>query len=499
MKNSFLLYFFVIVVIAGGCRDQAGNKKLPNIIFVVVDDLGWRDVGFMGSEFYDTPNIDRLAGEGMTFTNGYAACAVCSPTRASILTGRYPARIGITDWIRGRYSGFKVPEDKKYPDGYDSNPNRALLTPKNPHWLKHSEVTIAEMLKQKGYTTGHIGKWHLGPDEWLPTSQGFDVNIGGEDYGQPPVYFDPYKRGKFYIETLPPRRKGEYLTDREGDEAVKFIRQNKDKPFFLDLWHYAVHTPLQAKKNYIENAKKRAVSLGIDPLGPDEDAGGIFRTKIPLHGQRNPTYAAMIKSVDEAMGKVLSALDSLGIRDNTIVVFFSDNGGHIVSTDNSPLRMGKGFPYEGGIREPLIISYPGITDEGSSCDVPVSSIDFFPTVCSWLNIDIPDSLVIDGKDISPLLKGEYDLGREDLFWHFPHYWWGQNVRPYSIVRSGDWKLIKHYEGGEELYNLKEDISETNNLAESNPEKRKELENKLDNWLKIVDAKLPLPNPEYKKE
>ncbi len=496
MKYLFLFTLIFIGLTFTGCNNQTGKEKLPNIIFVVVDDLGWRDVGFMGSKFYATPNIDALAADGMIFTNGYAACAVCSPTRASILTGRYPARIGITDWIRGRYSGFKVPQDKKYPEGYDKSPNRALQTPKNPHWMKHSEVTIAEMLKQKGYATGHIGKWHLGPDEWLPTSQGFDVNIGGEDYGQPPVYFDPYKRGKFSIETLSPRKTGEYLTDREGDEVVKFIRENKDRPFYLDLWHYAVHTPLQAKKNYIENAKNRADSLGIDPLGPDEDVGGIFRTKIPLHGQRNPVYAAMIKSVDEAMGKVLKTLDELSLRDNTIIIFFSDNGGHIVSTDNSPLRMGTGFPYEGGIREPLIISYPGVTKGGSNCDVPVSSIDFFPTICSWLDIDIPDTLIIDGKDITPLVKGKSAIDREDLFWHFPHYWWGTNVRPYSIVRSGDYKLIKHYEGGIELYNLKDDISETNDLADENPEKRKELEIKLNNWLEEVGAKLPVPNPDY---
>ncbi len=497
MRRNLSIGIIVILMtfVFGGCSGHRPDKKLPNIIFVVVDDLGWRDVGFMGSRFYDTPNIDRLAGEGMVFTNAYAACAVCSPTRASILTGRYPARIGITDWIRTRYAGVEVPGDKKNPTGYDQKPNRTLMTPRNPYWMEHSEVTIAEMLKPLGYVTGHIGKWHLGPGDWLPTSQGFDVNIGGEDYGQPPNYFDPYRRGKFSIETLPPRRKGEYLTDREGDEAVKFIKTNKDKPFFLDLWHYAVHTPLQAKANYIENAKQRADSLGIDPLGPDEDVAGVFRSRLPLKGQRNPTYAAMIKSVDEAMGKVLKTLDELNLRQNTIIIFFSDNGGHIVSTDNSPLRMGKGFPYEGGIREPLVISYPGVTSEGTRCDVPVSSIDFFPTICNWLDVDIPDTLVIDGKDITPLLKGGNDIGRQDLYWHFPHYWWGQFVRPYSIVRSGDWKLIKFWEGGEELYNLKDDISETVNLAETHPGKRIELEKKLDNWLKETGAKLPRPNPE----
>ncbi len=496
MKKPLILFLVLTGIAFVSCKDQLNNQKPPNIIFVVVDDLGWKDVGFMGSKFYDTPNIDQLASDGMVFTNAYAACAVCSPTRASILTGRYPARIGITDWIRGRYSGFEVPEDKKSPTGYYNNPKRALQTPKNPHWMELSEVTIAEMLKTKGYTTGHIGKWHLGPDEWLPTGQGFDVNIGGEDYGQPPIYFDPYKRGKFYIETLPPRKEGEYLTDREGDEAVMFIRENRDKPFFLNLWHYAVHTPLQAKENYIENSKMRADTLEIDPLGPDEDVGGIFRTGIPLQGQRNPTYAAMIKSVDEAMGKVLKILDSLDLRENTIIVFFSDNGGHIVSTDNAPLRMGKGYPYEGGIREPLIISIPGMTQPGSSCDVPVSSIDFFPTLLSVLEIDIPDTLIIDGRDLTPLLADKKGFDREDIFWHFPHYWWGMHVRPYSIVRSGDWKLIKHWEGEMELFNMKDDISETKNLADENPYKRIELEDKLNKWLKETNARLPIPNPDY---
>jgi len=454
----------------------------------------------MGSKYYETPNIDRLASQGMVFTNAYAACAVCSPTRASILTGRYPARIGITDWIRGSYSNIKIPENKQNPTGYEERTDRLLLTPENPYWLEHEEVTIAEVLKTKGYVTAHIGKWHLGPSDWLPESQGFDINIGGEDYGQPPGYFDPYKRGRFSIASLPPRQKGKYLTDREGAEAVIFIRDNKDKTFYLNMCHYAVHTPLEAKEDYIKQCKDRAQLLGLEPLKSEESYIEKFRTKIPLEGQRNPTYAAMVKSVDDAVGKILKILEEHKLTDKTIIVFFSDNGGHIVSTDNTPLRLGKGHPYEGGIREPLVIKWPGKIKPGTTCDEPVSSIDFFPTFCRTAGIEIPEDQIIDGLDLTPLLEQAGSLGRQDLFWHFPHYWWGIKVKPYSIIRSGEWKLIRFYENNKlELYNLKNDISEKNNLAEKIPVKAEELNRKLTEWLKDINAKMPKENPNYEPD
>jgi len=501
MQKLKILAFFLSVIflfLPVSCKQKTTESKPnPNFVFILVDDLGWKDVGFMGSRFYDTPNIDHLASSGMVFTNAYAACAVCSPTRASILTGRYPARIGITDWIRGRYSGVTIPADKKNPTGYDTIPSRKLLTPKNPFWMEHEERTVAEVLKKKGYATCHIGKWHLGPSDWLPETQGFDYNIGGEDYGQPPTYFDPYKRGKFSIESLPPRKNGEYMSDRLGDEAVRFINAHKDDPFYLNMCHYAVHTPLEAKEDYIKEFKTRADSLHIPSLSPDEEYTGIYRTHIPLKGQRNPTYAAMIKSVDEAVGKIMNALQTNHLLEKTVVVFFSDNGGHIVSTDNSPLRMGKGFPYEGGIREPLVISYPGSIEAGTKSDVPVISTDFFSTFCTLAGVSLPKDRIIDGWNLVPLLKGGTLTDNRDLFWHFPHYWWGQTVKPYSIIRSGKWKLIRFWEDGhQELYNLATDLAEQNNRVVDHPEKVTELSKKLDEWLGNVGARIPKPNPEY---
>lgn len=492
-----LAWFFLGLVIAG-CQKAAPPPK-PNIILIVVDDLGWRDLGFMGSSFYETPHIDALAASGIHFTEAYAAAAVCSPTRASILTGRYPARIGITDWIRGRYSGVKVPADSINPYGYDTIPGNALLTPKVPIWMEHSEVTLAEVLQDAGYVTAHIGKWHLGPEGWHPEQQGFDFNFGGADYGQPPSYFDPYEEGGFRIESLPGQRAGEYLTDREADEAVQFIRQQADSPFFLNLWHYAVHTPLQAPDSITAKyLAKQASRPDLPPFREEDRTEARFASKTPLEGQRNPIYAAMIERVDAAVGRIIRTLDALDQRRNTIIVFFSDNGGHIVSTDNAPLRMGKGFPYEGGIREPLIVSWPGKIDAGIHSNVPVSSIDLFPTLLQLAEIPIPDTLQLDGLDISPALHQSGTIARPALFWHFPHYWWGDTVKPFSIVRAGEWKLIRHYEDDRyELFNLAQDASETHDLSLEMPEKVAELRSMLDSWLVETKAVLPIPQGEPK--
>ncbi|MEZ4825516.1 MAG: sulfatase [Bacteroidia bacterium] len=487
------IFLLLTVVIFSGCdRYSPENPPQPNIIFVLVDDLGWRDTGFMGSKLYKTPNIDRLAGEGMVFTQAYAACAVCSPTRASIMTGKYPARLGITDWIRGRASGVEVPEDRQNPSGYDTVPEFALLTPRNALWMEKEETTLAEALKSVGYTTCHVGKWHLGPDGWKPEGQGFDFNYGGTDLGQPPVYFDPYEAGGLSIENLPGQKEGQYLSEREGEEATRFIRENHQKgPFFLNLWHYAVHTPLEAPDSVVEKYRQRQIEdKNLPDYREEDNFRHHFQTKSPLDSQRNPIYAAMIESVDHVMGRIFHTLDSLQIGDNTLIVFFSDNGGHIVSTSNQPLRMGKGFPYEGGIREPMIVRWPGKIKSGSVSHTPVISNDFFPTLCAAAGASVAEN---DGKNLLPLLSGTADIGRDQLFWHFPHYWWGDQVRPYSIVRSGEWKLIKWYEGPEyELYNLNQDMGEKNNLAREMPEKTEELSHLLDNWLLNIHAKLPVP-------
>lgn len=365
--------------------------------------------------------------------------------------------------------------------------------------MEHEEVTLAEMLKTKGYVTGHIGKWHLGPEEWSPLTQGFDFNAGGEDYGHPPSYFDPYTQGDFSIESLPSRNPGEYLTDRLADEAVSFIKKNKDHPFFLYLCHYAVHTPIQAKPEITDYFVNKAKEMGIPPLTEGELPSAITIHRNPLLGQRNPEYAAMIRSVDEATGKIMKTLNRLRLSEKTIVIFFSDNGGHVVATDNDPLKLGKGFPYEGGIREPLIIKWPGITKQDSKCEVPVSSIDFFPTLCQAAGIAIPDSLLIDGISLTPLIGESGTMEPRDLFWHFPHYWWSPSVKPYSIVRSGNYKLIKQWDYGiYQLYDLSRDIFEDNNLAEEMPGKVRELEKKLYDWFEETGAKLPLENPEYEE-
>ena len=456
---------------------QEISATRPNFILILIDDLGWTDLGCYGSGYFETPNIDRLASQGVRFTNGYAACAVCSPTRAAVMTGRYPARLGVTDWIRARFQGGTIPPDKKKPTEYVGAADNKLLCPPNALWMELDEITVAEALKSAGYVTCHIGKWHLGAEDWYPDKQGFDYNIGGCDFGQPPSYFDPYTRKRQGgIPTLKPRKKGEYLTDREADEAVRFIRAHSDGPFFLYLAHYAVHTPLQAKKELIAK----------------------YKAKRPTN-QKNPTYAAMVDSLDQAVGKVMAALDELNLTDNTIVIFTSDNGGLLGSTDNAPLRSGKGYPYEGGIRVPVIVRWPAVVQAGWACDVPVTSVDYFPTICEAAGLSLPTDRAIDGESLMPVLKRTGSLKRDAIYWHFPHYR-VEDVVPHSIVRAGDWKLIKQYEGKRfELFNLKDDLSEKHDLSDTMPEKVRELDGKLREWLASVGAKLPLPNSAYDPE
>lgn len=455
---------------------RQSERSRPNVVFILVDDLGWTDAACYGSRFYETPNIDRLASQGMRFTDAYAACAVCSPTRAAVMTGRYPARLGVTDWIRSRFQGGAIPEDRKNPTQYVGGKSRKLLCPPNALWMELDELTIAEALKPAGYVSCHIGKWHLGADDWYPDRQGFDYNIGGCDYGQPPSYFDPYcRKGQGCIPTLESRKEGEYLTDREAEEAVRFIRDHQDKPFFLYMAHYAVHTPIQAKA----------------------DVTAKYEAKEPTN-QKNTKYAAMVESVDDAVGRICGVLDDLKLTDDTIVFFTGDNGGLLPVTDNAPLRSGKGYPYEGGIREPLIVRWPGAVEAGSLSREPVTSVDYLPTICEVAGVSTPTDRDIDGRSLVGHLKsgGRKSLDRESLFWHFPHYR-GRDVVPYSIVRAGDWKLIKRYEGKTfELFNLRDDLSERDDLATKMPEKVAQLDAILQRWLAKTNAKMPKPNPDY---
>jgi len=450
------------------------NAKSPlNVIVVLVDDLGWMDLSVQGSDFYKTPHIDRLAATGARFTDGYAACAVCSPTRAALMTGRHPHRLGITDWIRAEFQlgGRQGPNSDK-PGYHDAGLN--YLTPINNSFLPHKELTVAELVKSKGYATCFIGKWHLGGKGYLPTDQGFDENFGGWDYGQPPSYFDPYtnKRLPEGIPTLKPREKGEYLTDREADEAVGFIKRNQDKPFFLYLSHYTVHTPIQAKQSITEKY-------------------------IPLKdgkGQDNATYASMLESLDDSMGRLLKTLDEHELTSNTVIIFTGDNGGldrNDNPTDNAPLKIGKGYATEGGIRVPWIIRWPGVTKAGTTIDTPITSVDLFPTIASITGTRIPSGVQIDGQNLTGVIQGTSTLDRS-LYWHFPHYRHRGGADPYSIIRNGDWKLIYYYDPMKiELYNLADDIGEQHNLVEDRPEITARLLRSLKEHLEETGAKKPI--------
>jgi arylsulfatase A len=471
-----LAFSTLMAALLGGPAPALAAEKPLNFVIILVDDMGWMDLSCQGSKYYETPNIDKLAKQGMRFTDAYAACAVCSPTRAAVQTGRYPGRIGVTDWIRARFQRGGRGTPKANPTAYVGG-NRKLLCPPNPYWMEHEEVTIAEALKEKGYVSCHIGKWHLGDDAWFPPGQGYDQNFGGCDYGQPPSYFDPYTSGRLKqgIPSLKPRKKDEYLTDREGDEAANFIMQNKDRPFFLNMDHYAVHTPIQARADLTKKYEAK-----------------------PKTNQKSAKYAAMVHSVDDAAGKIMAAIDKAGVADRTVIIFTSDNGGLQGPTNNAPLRSGKGYAYEGGIRVPLIIRWPGVAKPGTLSAEPVTSVDYFPTILEAAGVDLPKGREIDGKSLIAHLKsdGKKALDRDAIYWHFPHY--RHNPGPYSIIRAGDLKLIRFWAGPTfELFNLKDDLSEKNNLATKMPDKVKELDAKLLAHLKAVGAKLPKVNPKYK--
>ena len=441
--------------------DSSVEATKPNVIIILVDDLGWADVGCYGSTFFKTPHIDALAHRGMRFTDAHAACPVCSPSRAALMTGKYPARLHLTDWLPGR----------------TDRPSQKLLRPVIRQQLPLEEVTLAEALKPAGYATASVGKWHLGSPEFWPEHQGFDLNVGGTETGSPPGgYF------RFRTPNLEARSDKEYLTDRLTDEAVGFIERHEKSPFFLYLAHYAVHIPLQARPEDI--ARYKAMPVGHSP-------------------QDNPIYAAMIESVDQGVGRIVRKLEDLRIADRTVIVFTSDNGGLSVqegpntpATSNAPLRAGKGFLYEGGIRVPLIVTWPGVTRPGSLCDVPVSGQDLYPTILAMAGMSPAPGQVIDGESLVPLLEGSGALRRDALFWHYPHYS-NQGGRPGGVIRRGNLKLIEWYEDGRtELYDLKRDLSERRDIAAERPEEASRLRKQLTRWRESVGAQMPGLNPDY---
>ncbi len=437
---------FSSAALAGKAFAKTAPAK-PNIIFILADDMGWMDLGCYGSDFYETPNTDKLASEGMRFTDAYAACPVCSPTRASIMTGKYPARLHLTDFIAGKKAPFnklKLPEWTKY--------------------LPNEEETIAERLKSAGYSTACIGKWHLSgrgnerDDATLPEAQGFDVvqDFPGSNMknGDPKSIYG--------------------ITEK----SLEFIESNKTNPFFLYMSHHAVHLKLEARDEMIEK----------------------YKEKKPGRRQDNVVYAGMVEHLDDSVGQVVSKLDELGIADNTIVFFFSDNGafswlrGGQRPSNNEPLKWGKGSLYEGGIRVPLIVRWPGAVKPGTTCGVPVSSVDFYPTILEMTHTPDKSKHIVDGLSITSLLGESGKLPKRDIFWHYPHY---HHTTPGSAIRSGDFKLIEYLEDGKlELYNLREDIGEKHDLSSKLPETTKKLKAKLDAWRQSVGAQMCPPNPDY---
>ena len=475
-----ILRLILALLLAAPTYVQA-QKQPPNVILILVDDLGWMDLSCQGSDYYQTPNIDRLAKEGVRFTNGYAACAVCSPTRAAVLTGRYPHRVGVTDWIRSRFQRGGLGTPDKNPTTYVGGKNQKFLCPPNPYWMEHEERTIAETLGEaQGYRSAYIGKWHLGDPDWYPTKQGFNENRGGCDYGQPPSYFDPYNQPKGKHESiragihkLPGKKPGEFLTHREADETLALIQEWKDEPFFIQLSHYAVHTPIQAIPAVAAKYKRDG--------------------KKPIHAK----YAALVESVDDSTGKILDLLDKLDIDDQTLVIFTSDNGGldrEGSPTDNAPLRSGKGYAYEGGIRVPFLVRWPKVIPANKVSDTPVCSIDLFPTILEATGTELPTDRTLDGLSLLGHLKEATPVDRDTLVWHFPHY--RHDPGPYSILRQGDWKYIKFWDGPQELYDLKNDPGESKNLADSQAAKVTAMDASLLDRLKAQEAKLPRLNPEH---
>ncbi len=452
MKRELTRRDFVRSLLCGGVAaampravfGAEGSGRKPNFLFILIDDMGWSDVGCYASRFHETPVIDQLAKQGMRFTDAYAACPVCSPTRASILAGQYPARVGVTDFISGHwrpYEKLRVPINRQ-------------------QYLPLESVTIAESLKEAGYATGCIGKWHLGGKQHSPGNQGFDTVVQGV------------------------RNQNDKQVTGFTDAAIQFIVENKDRPFFLYLSHHTVHIRLEAPQELVEKYEKKPK---------------------PKNGVNNPVYAAMIEHLDTSIGRILRKLEELDVDKETVVVFFSDNGGlrqrfdgkgQVVAT-NAPLRSEKGTLYEGGIRVPLIVRSPGVVKPGSECRAPVSSVDFYPTFLETVGRKDTPKQVLDGESLMSLLRRSGKLERDAIFWHYPHY---HHSTPAGAIRRGDWKLIEFFEDDRlELYNLEEDIAEAKNLAREKPEIARRLQRRLAGWRRSVNAAMPTPNPDFDPE
>lgn len=456
---------------------SARGRAFPNVVVMVADDLGWTDLGCYGSTFYDTPHLDGLAARGLRFTQAYATCPVCSPTRASIVTGKFPARLATTDW-------FGAPQ----PDAVPEHPRMRSLPLLPAPYLDHlplEEVTIAEAFREGGYRTFFGGKWHLGGEGYLPEDQGFDVNRGGNHRGGPPSYFSPYKNPQ-----LADGPEGEHLPDRLASELLSFAGAEPDRPFFALLPFYSVHTPLQGRpdlvKKYEDRGKSRLTAWGRE---------GEREVRLV---QNHAVYGAMVEAMDEAVGKILKGLEALGLGDDTIVVFTSDNGGLSTSeghpTSNLPLRAGKGWLYEGGIRVPLILQGPGLTRGGSVVPAPVCSADLYPTLLDLAGLPLRPEQHLDGVSLRGVCAGDEATNRDVLYWHYPHYG-NQGGSPGAAIREGDWKLIVHFEARPaELYNLRDDPGETHDRAGEAPERVAALRARLSAWQAAVGARFPTDNP-----
>lgn len=467
-------------------------SKKTNFLVIYMDDMGWKDLSCTGSTFYETPQIDRLAREGMIFANAYASCPVCSPARASFMTGQSPARLGVTDWID--------PTGKFHPQK-----GKLIEAPYVKH-LPKGQVTIAQALKEADYLTWHVGKWHLGEEEYYPEKCGFDVNIGGCFWGNPyNGYFSPYG-----IPTLADGPEGEYLTDRLTDEAIRLLQQRQethtDKPFYLNLWHYTVHTPIQAKKEDIARFQKKAAELGLDQeqaivegeFNHTETSRNRRVTRRLL--QSDPVYAAMLWNLDQNVGRLLKALEELGEADNTVVVLTSDNGGLATNegapTCNLPAAEGKGWMYEGGTRVAFLVRYPRLVKANTRCDIPVITMDLYPTFLELAGLPARPEQHCDGRSMVPLLEGR-GMEQRPLFWHYPHYG-NQGGTPGASVVYGRYKLIWFFEDDHlELYDLAADFGEKHNLAEELPEIRENMKRLLQGWQQEVCARFPEKNPDWK--
>lgn len=451
--------FTVLCLLAISCTTDVVQK--PNFLIILIDDLGSQDLGCYGQAYIQTPNIDQLASEGMRWTNAYSAAPVCSPSRAALLTGKSTARVRFTGHITaiGKH---------RYPE------HGRIIPPDDLMYLPHEEILIPEVLKPLGYKSISIGKWHVGHEGYFPTDQGFDINIGGWTHGSPPSHFYPYKSDKDWNPSIPSLHggaEGEYLTDRLTDEAIHFMEQNKDNPFLIYLSQYAVHSPLEAPAPLVEKYKTIVKGTKIDPV-----------------------YAAMVESVDTNIGRLLAKVEELGLDKNTVVIFASDNGAVAGTSDNSPFRAGKGYLYEGGIRVPFIVRWPGRIKDGSISENPTISQDIFSTIVDISGSKIKTDIAIDGRSLVPDFNQQIDS--TELFWYYPHYS-PQSKIPGAAIRSGAYKLIQYYDPEKvELYNLENDIGEKNDLSEIMPDKVEELSEKIETWLDDSKAIRHTLNPDY---